>query len=128
MNSIIMPAIYTICWLLMLFMLLFVGSSLLQYKGTVHKSTKARIGLITMIALWLVGVIGLVLAQAYSIDLVKRGIVFLLLFDYMVIQALNQWTISNVQKRISRIIRLAMTVLIIVHGLVTISFFIFVRS
>ncbi len=128
MNSTLMTALYTICWLLILFMLFFILSSLLQYKGMEHKSTKAQIGLITMLALCLVAVIGLVLAQTYSIDLVKKGVLFLLLFDYMVIQSLNQWTIANVQKRISRIIRWVITILITIYGLVTISFFIFVRS
>jgi len=127
-NNIFMILLYTGSWLIVLGMTFSVIASLLQYIGPEHKSTKALVGLITIVVLWLVAVISLVLVQVYSIDLIRTGGLLLLLFDNMVIQVINQWTNTNMQKRIQRIIRWVITSLAIVLGLVVISFFIFVRS
>ena len=128
MNNSFMIIMYTGIWIVVLGMTLSVIASFLQYRGTGHKSTKALIGLITMVVLCLAAVIGLVFAQVHSVNLAKTGGLLLLLSDSIVIQVINQWTNPNMQKRIQRALRWMITGLAVVIGLIVIGFFIFVRS
>jgi hypothetical protein len=131
-NSILLTVIYTVSWFVLLATALMVFASYLQYKGMSQKNTKALFGLGIMIVLWLFACLGLTLAQAHFIDLTKKNVLFFsissIVFDYSLINVINQWTIANVQQRIQRILRWMITGIVVVYGLFILSAFIFVRS
>ena len=127
MNTILTIFTYTISWFLVLSMILSVIGNYLQYRGLEHKSTKARTGLITIVLLWLAATIGLAVAQIHSIDLARKEVPLLLLFDSFLMQSISQWTIASMQKPIQRVLRWIMTSLVLALGLVIVGFFVFVR-
>ena len=128
MNNVLMILLYSISWFTVIGMALLVVALLVQYVRLKHRSTKALIGLISACILWLAATIGLAVAQAHSIDLSKRGVYFLLLFDSFVIQCIYQWTIGTVQNSMQRTLRWILTSITILFGLIVIGFFIFVHS
>ena len=127
MDTVLMIVTYVISWFIVLGMAFLVLGHLVHYVGLEQRSAKALLGLILVGILLLAAALGLTIAQMYSIDLAKKGVLITLLFESMLIQSINQWTIATMQKPIQRILRWMITSLTIVMGLVVVGFFIFVH-